>query len=213
MIRIIKLAIVDDHALLREGLKLLLNDTAGIRVVAESGTGKEAIRIATSGNIDALLLDINLPDISGIDVLETIRRVNKELPILILSSHKESQYALRCLKSGANGYIGKHETSKEVIKAIQTIVRGKKYIHPIVADLLAEQLAGDSNQSPHETLSAREFQVFSMIARGMSVSEIATEISLSVKTISMYRSRLLDKLNLRNNAEIMRYAIHNNLAS
>jgi len=209
----IKVAIADDHSIIRDGLKMLFGDNNGISVVAEAATGKDALKMASKTDIDVLLLDINLPDKSGIEVLETIRRVNKELPILIFSMCPEEQYALRCLKAGANGYINKEETYKEVIKAIHVVVKGKKYITPVVAELLADQFSGNSDKAPHELLSAREFQVFSMITKGLTVGEIANEISLSVKTISMYRARVLSKLSLRNNAEIMRYAIQNNLAA
>jgi DNA-binding NarL/FixJ family response regulator len=209
----IKVAIADDHSIIRDGLKMLFGENNGIAVVAEAATGKDAIKMTARTGIDVLLLDINLPDKSGIEVLETIRRVNKELPILIFSMCPEEQYALRCLKAGANGYINKKEAYKEVIKAIHAVVKGKKYITPIVAELLADQLSGNINKAPHEMLSAREFQVFSMITKGLTVGEIAEEISLSVKTISMYRARVLSKLSLRNNAEIMRYAIQNNLAA
>jgi DNA-binding NarL/FixJ family response regulator len=208
----IKVAIADDHAILRDGLKMLISEHAAIHVVAEAETGKEAIKLVANGGMDMLLLDINLPDKSGIEVLEAIRRINKDIPILMLTMCQEAQYALRCLKAGAQGYINKQEASKELIKAIQTLAKGKKYINPIVADLLAEQLSGDLDKAPHDTLSKREFQVFSMIAKGLAVSEIAQEVSLSVKTISMYRARLLLKLKLRNNAEIVRYAIQNNMA-
>ncbi len=208
---IIKIGIADDHEILREGLKMLIAEHKNIKVVAEADCGKEAIRIISEGGIDVLILDINLPDQSGLEVIASIRRINKVVPILIFTMHNEEQYALRCLKAGAQGYINKQEASKELTKAILTVAKGKRYINPIVAELLADQLSQDMDKAPHETLSKREFQVFSMISEGLAVSEIASQVSLSVKTISMYRARILVKLKIRNNAEMMRYAIQNSI--
>jgi DNA-binding NarL/FixJ family response regulator len=208
-LKTIKLGIADDHAILREGLKILISTNNDIEVVAEAGTAKLAVKMVTDNEIDLLILDINMPDQSGVDIIQKIRKINKDIPILVFTMHDENQYALRCLKMGAQCFLNKQVDSKELIKAIRTLAQGKKYISPYVAELLANNISGNIQLSPHESLSAREFQVFSMIAKGLAVSEIATQVSLSVKTISMYRSRSLVKLNLRNNSEIMRYALQN----
>ncbi|MEZ0317344.1 MAG: response regulator [Methylophilaceae bacterium] len=209
----IKVIIADDHAILRAGLKQILAETEDIVVVAEAENAGEAIKLACKPDADAdvLLLDISLPDRSGIEALKYIKRENSHIAVLMLSMHKEDQYAVRALKSGASGYLCKQSASSELVNAIHTVAKGKKYINAEVAEILANQVGMENQKAPHETLSDREFQTLTMIASGLSVGEIADKLSLSVKTVSMYRTRLLEKMQLRHNAELTHYAIKNNL--
>lgn len=207
----IRVIIVDDHAILRSGIKQILMATQDIEVVAEAENAAEAIRFSREIDADVMLLDISLPDRSGIDALKYIKRDNAKIAVLMLSMYMEDQYAVRALKSGASGYLCKHSASHELLSAIHALAKGKKYITPEVAEILAEQLGGEKQQSPHETLSDREFQTMIMISSGFSVSEIAEKLSLSVKTVSMYRTRLLEKMHLRHNSDITHYAIKNQL--
>jgi DNA-binding NarL/FixJ family response regulator len=206
----IKVIIADDHAILREGLKQILSETEDIEVVAEAQNASEAIHYACKLDADVLLLDISLPDRSGIDALRYIKKENTKIAILMLSMHREDQYAIRSLKAGASGYLGKQGASSELVNAIRVIAKGKKYITPEVADALANQVM-DSEKPLHESLSDREFQTLTLIASGLTVGEIALRLSLSVKTVSMYRTRLLEKMQLKHNAELTHYAIKNNL--
>lgn len=207
----IRVIIVDDHAILRSGIKQILSATEDIEVVAEAENAMHAIKFARDIEADVMLLDISLPDKSGMDALKYIKRDNTKLSILMLSMYMEDQYAVRAIKSGASGYLCKHSASDELISAIHTLAKGKKYITPEVAEILADQIGNDNVAAPHELLSDREFQVMLMISSGNSVSEIADKLSLSVKTVSMYRTRLLEKMRLRHNADITHYAIKNQL--
>lgn len=203
--------IVDDHDILRSGIKQILSNTDNIEVIAEAENASEAIKIAKSLAADVMLLDISLPDRNGIEALKVIKRDNPKMNVLMLSMYMEDQYAIRSIKSGASGYLCKHSASDELINAIQTLAKGKKYITAEVAEMLADQVGNDNVISPHEALSDREFQVMIMISSGLSVSEIADKLALSVKTVSMYRTRLLEKMNLRHNSDITHYAIKNQL--
>jgi len=207
----IKVIIADDHAILRAGLKQILAETEDIIVIAEAQNAAEAIKLGCKTDADVLLLDISLPDRSGMEALKYIKRENSQIAVLMLSMHKEDQYAVRALKSGASGYLCKQSASSELVNAIHTVAKGKKYINAEVAEILANQVGMENQQAPHETLSDREFQTLTMIASGLSVGEIADKLSLSVKTVSMYRTRLLEKMQLRHNAELTHYAIKNNL--
>lgn len=207
----IKVMIVDDHDILRSGIKQILSNTDNIEVIAEAENASEAIKIAKSLAADVMLLDISLPDRNGIEALKVIKRDNPKMNVLMLSMYMEDQYAIRSIKSGASGYLCKHSASDELINAIQTLAKGKKYITAEVAEMLADQVGNDNVISPHEALSDREFQVMIMISSGLSVSEIADKLALSVKTVSMYRTRLLEKMNLRHNSDITHYAIKNQL--
>ena len=207
----IKVIIADDHAILRAGLKQILAETEDIEVIAEAQNAAEAIKLGCNSEADVLLLDISLPDRSGMEALKYIKRENSHIAVLMLSMHKEDQYAVRALKSGASGYLCKQSASSELVNAIHTVSKGKKYINAEVAEILANQVGMENKQAPHESLSDREFQTLTMIASGLSVSEIADKLSLSVKTVSMYRTRLLEKMQLRHNAELTHYAIKNNL--
>lgn len=207
----IKVIIADDHTILREGLKQILAETDDIEVIADAKNAAEAIKLAGTSGLDIMLLDISLPDRSGIEACNLIKKAHPRVSILMLSMHREDAYAIRALRSGASGYLSKQGASEQLVTAIRTIAKGKKYISEEVAMALAEQVGGNADKPLHECLSNREFQTLTMIASGLAVGEIAENLSLSVKTISMYRARLLEKLNLRHNAELTHYAIKNNL--
>lgn len=207
----IKVIIVDDHAILRSGIKQILVASGDIEVVGEAENVAQAIKCVRELAADVMLLDISLPDKTGIEALKLIKRENAALNILMLSMYMEEQYAVRSIRSGASGYLCKHTASEELLTAIHTLAKGKKYITPNVAEILAEQMGTDHNVAPHEVLSDREFQVMRLIASGLSVSEIADKLALSVKTVSMYRTRLLEKMHLKHNADITHYAIKNQL--
>ena len=207
----IKVIIADDHAILRAGLKQILAETDDIVVISEAQNAAEAIRLGCLPDADVMLLDIALPDRSGMDALKYIKHVNTNIAVLMLSMYKEDQYAVRALKSGAAGYLCKQSASSELVNAIRVVANGKKYITPEVAEILANQVNVDTEKALHENLSDREFQTLTMIASGFSVGDIAEKLSLSVKTISMYRTRMLEKMQLRHNADITHYAIKNHL--
>jgi two-component system, NarL family, invasion response regulator UvrY len=207
----IKILIADDHAIVREGLKQILADTKDITVVGDAENGNDAIKLARLSDADVLLLDISMPDKSGIEVLKQIKKETPQIAVLMLSMHREDQYAIRSLKAGAAGYLNKQSAPAELVDAIRQVAAGRKYISPALAQELANQIGDDRNLPPHETLSDREYQTLIMIGSGKTVSDIALELSLSVKTISMYRTRLLQKMKLRHNAELTHYAIKNHL--
>lgn len=209
--RKINVGIADDHAILREGLKQILAETDDLAVVGEAKNGAEALSLGAQPALDVMLLDISLPDRNGIEILKQIKRDSGSPAVLMLSMHREDAYAVRSLKAGASGYLSKQSASDELVNAIRLVAKGKKYISTEVASLLADQVGGGNDRALHETLSHREFQTLTMIASGMSVGDIAEKLSLSVKTVSMYRARLLDKMNMRHNAELTRYAIQNHL--
>ena len=208
---ILRVLIADDHAIVREGLKQILADTGDIVVAGDAASGLEAIKLARANAFDVLLLDISMPDRSGIEVLKQVRQEFPKMAVLMLSMHREDQYAIRSLKAGAAGYLNKQSAPAELVNAIRTVAQGHKYISPALAQQLANQIGDDREVPPHETLSDREYQTLTMIASGKTVGEIATELVLSVKTISMYRTRLLQKMKLRHNADLTHYAIKNNL--
>jgi two-component system invasion response regulator UvrY len=207
----LRVLIADDHAIVREGLKQILADTGDIVVAGDAGNGADAIKLARASDFDVLLLDISMPDRNGIDILKQVRQEFPRMAVLMLSMHREDQYAIRSLKAGAAGYLNKQSAPDELVTAIRTVSQGRKYISPALAQQLANQIGDDREVPPHETLSDREYQTLMMIASGKTVSEIAADLVLSVKTISMYRSRLLQKMKLRHNAELTHYAIKNNL--
>lgn len=207
----IKVLIADDHAIVREGLKQILADTRDVVVAGEAENGLEAIKLVRQGKGDVLLLDISMPDRSGIEVLKQVRKEEPGLAVLILTMHREDQYAIRSLKAGAAGYLNKQSAPAELVNAIRVVAAGRKYVSPALAQELANQLNEEREVPLHETLSDREFQTLTMIASGKTVSDIAKELVLSVKTISMYRARLLQKMKLRHNAELTHYAIRHRL--
>ncbi len=207
----IRVAICDDHQIVRAGFKQLLSDTSDIEVVAEAANGKEALEIARGKACDVLLLDIGMPDHNGVDTLRTIKQGQPELPILILSGYPAQQYAVNLLKMGANGYLSKECEIEELIKAIRAVATGRRYVSAEVGEILAQGFDHDASAAIHTELSDREFQVFLRLAKGEAVSDIAVKLSLSVKTISTYRSRVMEKMGLQSNSDLTYYAMKNNL--
>ena len=207
----IRVLIADDHAIVREGLKQILADTKDIVVANEAKNGVEAVKLAREGDCHIVLMDISMPDRNGIEVLKQIKKEMPQLEILMLSMHREDLYAIRSLKAGAAGYLNKQSAPNELVNAIRIVASGKKYISPELAQVLARQISEDQDAPLHESLSDREYQTLTMIASGKTVSEIAEDLSLSVKTVSEYRSRLLAKMRLKNSAELTHYAIKHQL--
>ena len=207
----IKVLIVDDHTIVRDGLKQILDETSDIVVAAEAGNGQEAIGKVRENEYDVVLLDVAMPGFDGLSVMKVLQEEKPSLAVLILSMYPEEQYAVRCLKAGAAGYLTKESASDELIQAIRRVAGGGRYVTRSLAEKLALNLTGQAVEQPHEILSDREYQVMRLIASGKTVGEIAAELSLSVKTVSTYRARALDKLKLNNNAELMRYAISRGL--
>jgi DNA-binding NarL/FixJ family response regulator len=208
---IIEVIIADDHAIVREGLKQILADTKDIVVRGEAENGLTTIKMCREHAFHVLLLDISMPDKSGIEVLKQIKKEHPNIAVVMLSMHPEDQYAIRALKAGASGYLNKQSAPRELVSAIRQVALGLKYINASVAQELANHIDDEHQVTLHETLSDREYQTMTMIASGKAVSDIAKELSLSVKTISEYRSRVLLKMKLKNNAELTHYAIKNQL--
>jgi DNA-binding NarL/FixJ family response regulator len=206
----IKILIGDDHAIVRRGLKQIVEESSDM-VVDEAKNGQEVLEKTQHTDYDILVLDISLPDRSGLDILKHLKKIKPELPILILSIHPEEQYAVRVLKAGASGYLSKDSVPNELLNAIRKVSQGGKYVTSSLAERLVFNLEKATTLPLHETLSDREFQVMCLIASGLTVKQIAEKLYLSVKTISTYRSRILEKMNLKNNAEITHYAIKNEL--
>ena len=207
----IRVFIADDHAIVREGLKQILAEQRDIIVAGEAENGIDATKLIGKARCHVMLLDISLPDRNGIDVLKQVKKDRPELAVLMLSMHREDQYAIRALKAGASGYLTKQSAPKELVTAIRQVASGQKYVSAALAQTLASQIGEDHEAAVHENLSDREYQTLTMIASGMTVSEIAKELSLSVKTISEYRARLLVKMKLKTSAELTTYAIRNGL--
>jgi len=203
----IRILIADDHAIVRKGLKHLLLEEYPTAVIEEVTDAESLIFKSVNSEWDVVICDLSMPGRSGLDALSQIKQASPKLPVLIISMHPEDQYALRVLKAGASGYLGKDTVHNDLIKAVQTVLLGKKFITPSVAEKLANALNSDNDKSLHEKLSDREFEVFRLLAAGMQVSEIATKLSLSVTTVSTYRSRVLEKLGMRSNADLTRYAL------
>jgi two-component system invasion response regulator UvrY len=202
----LRVVVVDDHAVVREGLKRIISESPNMSVAGEASGGNEAIEVVNKTPCDAVVLDITMPDRSGMDVLKQIHNENPRLPVIVLSIHSEDQYAIRSLRAGAAGYLTKETAPSKLIEAIRKVVRGGKYVSPSLAEKLVFDLDREGKQ-PHELLSDREYQVLCMIASGKTVSVIAVDLKLSVKTVSTYRARILEKLDMANNAELTRYAI------
>ena len=207
----LRLAIVDDHKSVRAGFREMLSDELGIRVEFEAASGEEAMQKLRETPCDVLLLDLSLPGQSGVDVLRAVRQRYESLKVLVLSGFPEERYALPMIRNGANGYLCKDCERDELIKAIRTVAQGRRYVSARTAELMADDLAGAGNSLPHESLSERELQVFLRLAKGESVSSIAELLNLSVKTVSTYRSRLLEKIDVNSNAELAAYALRHGL--
>ena len=209
----IRVLIVDDHAIVRRGLRELLSDEFRGAAFGEASNAQQALEQISKKEWDVALLDITLPGRSGLDLLKEVKAARPKLPVLILSAHPEDQFAVRVLKAGAEGYLTKESAPEELVNAIRKILAGGQYVSPTLAEKLALDLRRDSTRAPHETLSDREYQIMCCIASGKTVTEIAGELTLSPKTISTYRARILEKLGIKNSAEITRYAIRNGLVS
>lgn len=207
----IKILVADDHTVVREGIKQILTGQDDMLVEGEAGNGQEVINNITKKDFDLILLDISMPGRSGLEILEEIKTIQPKLPVLILSMHPEEQYAVRTLRAGAAGYLTKASAPQELISAIRKVSRGGKYVTSSLAEKLAFELDTGVEKPDHEKLSNREYQVMLMLASGKSVSEIAEELCLSAKTISTYRTRILEKMNMKKNAELTLYAVKNNL--
>ena len=208
----IRVLIADDHAIVRQGLRQILSDTPDLTVAGEAENGVQAVQMVRNGEWDVVLMDVSMPDRNGIDALKLIKKEFPRLPVLILSMYPEEQYAIRALKSGAAGYLTKQSAPELLVTAIRQVASGKKYVSPSLAEELANAIGEDSERLPHEKLSDREYQTLCMIASGKTPAEIAEALNLSVKTVSVYRARLLEKMNLRNNAELTHYGLKHGLA-
>jgi DNA-binding NarL/FixJ family response regulator len=207
----VRILIADDHPIVREGLKQILRQTPDLEIADEARDGEEAIQKVGNQDYDLVLLDISLPGRSGLDILKQLKCLKPDLSILVLSMHPEEQYAIRAIRAGASGYLTKESASAELIKAIRQVASGRRYITPSLAEKLASQIELDARKTLHEGLSDREYQVFCMIASGKTVKEIAAVLSLSVKTISTHRTRILKKMDMKNNAQLTHYAIKHGL--
>lgn len=203
--------IVDDHAIVRRGVQQILSDATEIAAIGEAGSPQEVLNLVRKGHWDAVVLDIGLPGRGGLDVLKEIKAEFPKLPVLVLSMHPEEQYAVRALRAGASGYLTKETAPDRLVEAIRRVAAGGRYISASLADRLAADLILDTTKPVHESLSDREFEVFKRIGGGATVSEIARELALSVKTVSGYRARILEKTGLAHNAAIMKYALDHHL--
>lgn len=207
----IRIAIVDDHAMVRAGLRQFFSDQLDFAVVAEACNGREVLDIVRKAEVDVIVLDISMPDQNGVDALAAIRARTPDLPVLILSGFAEEHYATTLLRQGASGYLNKDCDPEEIVKAIRTVVRGRKYITAGVAERLAENLGSSGDKPAHEQLSERELQVFLRLAKGETIGHMAESLSLSVKTVSTYRTRVMEKMNLESNSDLTYYALKNGL--
>ena len=207
----IKILIADDHAVVREGLKQIVAETSDMEITDEASAGHEVLDKVRDNEYDVLVLDISMPGGDGLNILKQIKRERPKLPVLVLSMHPEEQYAVRVLKAGAAGYLTKESAPAELISAIRMVSTGRKYVSSFLAEKLAFDLESDRGKALHETLSDREYQVMGMIASGKRVKEISEELCLSIKTISTYRSRILEKMHMKSNAELTHYAIKEGL--
>ena len=207
----IRILIADDHTIFREGLKHILTEYSDLIVTDEARNGQEVLEKVWNNEYDMVLLDISMPGMNGLEVLKRLKKEKPKLSVLVLSMHPEEQYAVRALKSGASGYLTKESATDELITAIRKISQGRKYITSSLAERLAFALETDAEKPPHETLSDREYQVLLMIASGKTITQIAKELFLSVKTVSSHRSHILEKMEMKTNAELTHYVIKHNL--
>lgn len=208
-----RILLADDHQIVRQGLKNLIDLEKDLEVTGEASSGIEAINLIRKHEYDIIVLDISMPDKNGVDTLHDLKHIAPNLPVLILSGYAEEQYALNLMRSGCKGYLSKDADADEIIKAIRSIANGKKYISAELAELLTNELSHPSDKQLHEMLSEREFQVFFKLAGGLSPTEIADELTISIKTVSTYRTRILEKMSLKTNADLTYYAIKYGLIS
>ena len=207
----IRIAIIDDHAMVRAGLRQFFADQSDFSVVAEASNGRGALDIVRKGEVDVIVMDISMPDQSGVDALAAIRARAPDLPVLILSGFPEEHYATTLLRQGASGYLNKDCDPQDIVTAIRTVCRGRKYISAGVAERLADSLTKGADIPPHEQLSERELQVFLRLAKGETIGNLALGMSLSVKTVSTYRTRIMEKMKLESNSDLTYYALKNGL--
>ena len=207
----INIIIVDDHPIVRQGLKQILSEEPDMAMFGEAQNSQEVLELIRKQEWDVVVLDITMPGRGGLDVLKEIKHERPKLPVLILSIHPEDQYAVRALKAGASGYLNKESAPEELVRAIRKILRGGKYVSSTLAEKMAFNLEAEAGKPLHETLSDREYQVLLMIASGKTTSEIAEEMALSVKTVSTYRARILEKMKMKSNVDLTSYVIKNNL--
>lgn len=206
-----RILIVDDHEIVRDGIRRIFDEQPGSMAFGQAGTAEEALSLAREEDWDVVVLDLSLGGRSGLDVLKTLKQIRPSLPVLILSMHSEEQYARRAFKGGAGGYLTKDSPRAELLNAIKKVINGERYVSASLAEKLVFDIERGTDRPPHEALSDREFEVTKLIASGKTVTEIAGILSLSDKTISTYRARILEKLNMKTTAEIIRYAIQNKL--
>jgi two-component system invasion response regulator UvrY len=206
-----RVLIADDHALVRAGLRQFLQQNGRFASIAEASSGSQTLDMLRGARFDLLILDINMPDRGGLDILKHVRASYPETRVLVLSAYPERQYAVNVLKAGASGYLSKESAPDELMKAVNQVMAGKRYVSSSLAELLVSELDTDHEKPLHAGLSEREFQIFCKLASGQSVSEIASELSLSVKTVSTYRTRVLEKMSFKSNADITSYALRNGL--
>ncbi len=202
-----KILLVDDHSIVREGLRNLIELENDLEVTGEASSGAEAIQLVRKHSYDAMVLDISMPDKNGVDTVHELKHVAPQLPVLVLSGYAEDQYALNLMRNGCKGYLSKNADSDEIIHAIRTVAAGKRYISSELAELMTNELSHPSDKQLHETLSDREFQVFVKLAAGQTPTAIADELFISIKTVSTYRSRILEKMAMKSNADLTYYAI------
>lgn len=207
----ISVLVADDHAIVRTGISKIINDDPGMNVIDEASNGAEVLKLIDKQKYDVILLDLNMPEISGLDTLKQLKSIRPETPVLVLSMYPESQYATRTLKAGASGYLTKEAAPENLIEAIRKVVNGGRFITPELAEQLAFSIGSETRENPHDVLSDREYQVMCAIASGRSTSQVAKELNLSVKTVSTYRTRILEKMNFENNAQLTHYVIKNEL--
>ncbi|MEX6690015.1 response regulator transcription factor [Danxiaibacter flavus] len=207
----VRILIADDHAIVRRGLRHIIHEEYPFAEIGEASDAEELVKKVIAQNWDVVICDLNMPGRSGIDAVKQIRQSFSKLPILIMSVYPEDQYAIRSLKAGAAGYLSKVSIHYDLIKAIQTVLNGKKFITPAIAEKVLDAFSNEHTGPPHESLSDREFEVFKLLATGKTISEIAHQLSLSGNTVSTYRSRVLDKMHLQSNADMTRYALERKL--
>jgi DNA-binding NarL/FixJ family response regulator len=207
----IKVLVADDHAVVRRGLRQILAETPDIHVAGEAITAQDVLRLVRAERWDVVVLDINLPGGNGLEVLAEIRKERPNLPVLILTVYSEEQYAVRAIKAGAAGFLTKESAPDKLVEAVRKLASGGRYVTAEVAEALASIVAGEGKGTPHERLSDREFEVLRMLASGKTVSQVAQELALSVKTVSTHRTRILQKMNMKTNAELTHYAVKNHL--
>jgi DNA-binding NarL/FixJ family response regulator len=206
-----KVIIADDHELMREGVKKILRGEPGMRVVGEAASVDELLHLMRSRDADVLILDVNLPVRSGLDALVEIRRLQPALAVVMLSMYPEDRFALRALKAGAAAYVNKASAAEELVKAVRKAAKGGRYVGPVVSDLLAREIQDPKGAAPHEKLSARESQILSLVCSGKSVKQIASALSISANTVYTYRARIVKKMGMQANSELIRYAFRHGL--